>query len=341
MKLTESENQILIALIELDDPIETPNNNFYAFYPKDIEAASTYFKSLKVDWNKGLIDLLDKKLIVKSKENHILSEEGKEIAGGLRRARPPIYYWYREFYPAVSQSKAYEKFCSRLYGKNLCQAGFSDMTQIDAMVSFLELETGSHCLDMGCGTGMVAEYISDQTGAKVSGVDYCPEAIEIASQRTKPKRNLLSFYEGNLDNLEFLADSFNSIISIDTLYMPNDLKATILRMVELLKSDGRMAIFYTHSLWDGGTRESLNPEKTPLGIVLKETGMTYQTLNFSKQTYELMQLKRKIGEEMKPSFQEEGNMSIYQFIINESESSQDAYNPETCSFARYLYQVTL
>jgi ubiquinone/menaquinone biosynthesis C-methylase UbiE len=215
------------------------------------------------------------------------------------------------------------------------------MKQIDAMISFLQLTDGCQCLDLGCGTGLVAEYISDQTGAKVYGLDYCPEAIEIASYHTKEKRSHLYFQEGNLDSLEFPEHSFDSIISIDTLYMPNDLKETIQRMVDLLKTDGHMAIFYTHSLWGAGTRESLRPENTPLGIALTEAELAYQILDFSEQTYRLMQLKRKIGEVMKPFFTTEGNLPLYEFIINESENSLDAYDPETCNFARYLYQVRL
>ena len=129
------------------------------------------------------------------------------------------------------------------------------MKQIDEIISFLNLSDGCHCLDLGCGTGLVAEYISDQTGAKVYGVDYCPEAIDFASYHTKEKRSFLYFQEGNLDRLEFPDHSFDSIISIDTLYMPNDLVATIQRMIDLLKTGGRMGIFYTHSLWGGGTRQ--------------------------------------------------------------------------------------
>ena len=341
MKLTESEIQILIVLIELSDPIETPNNNFYSFYPKDIEAASTYFRNLKVDWSEGYLSLLDRKLIFRSEKGFLLSQEGKEIARDERRARPPIYYWYREFYPAASQSKAYAAFCLQLYGENLCQAGFSDMTQIDEMISFLHLKAGSQCLDLGCGTGLVDEYISDQTGAKVYGVDYCPEAIEIASNHSKEKKRYLKFQVGNLDNLDYPSHSFEAIVSIDTLYMPNNLGSTIQRMIDLLKPGGRMAIFYTHSLWGGGTRKSLKPDNTPLGIALREAALNYQTLNFSEQTYQLMQRKRKIGEEIKPSFITEGNLPLYEFIINESESSLDAYHPETCTFSRYLYQVSL
>jgi hypothetical protein len=185
MNLSESEIQILIATLELADPIETPNNNFYTFYPKDIDAASKYFRGLKVDWSDGYQDLLEKKLIYQADNIYDLTLDGTKIAKDLRRARPPIYYWYREFYASASQSNAYATFCERLYGRNLCQAGFSDMNQIDVMISYLKLKANDTCLDLGCGTGLMDEFIYEQTGAEIFGMDYCPEAIAIASSRAK------------------------------------------------------------------------------------------------------------------------------------------------------------
>ncbi len=52
MILSEAESQVLIVLIELADPIETANNNFYQFYPKSIEEAAAYFRGLRLDWSK-------------------------------------------------------------------------------------------------------------------------------------------------------------------------------------------------------------------------------------------------------------------------------------------------
>ena len=215
------------------------------------------------------------------------------------------------------------------------------MTQIDAMIANLKLKAGFLCLDLGCGTGLVDEYLSDQTGARVYGVDYCPEAIEIASIYSKEKKSFLKFQEGNFDSLDYPSHYFEAIVSIDTLYMPTDLNSTIHRLIDLLKPGGRMGIFYTFSIWSGEKRESLKPENTPLGVGLKKAGLNYHTFDFSKQTYRLMQRKKEIGEEMKPFFFREGNLALYEFIINESESSLDVYCPETCNFARYLYTVSI
>ena len=54
----------------------------------------------------------------------------------------------------------------------------------------------SRVLDVGCGNGKIAEYISDLTQASVTGIDYVPEAISHAQERTAEKRGRLSFIFG-------------------------------------------------------------------------------------------------------------------------------------------------
>jgi ubiquinone/menaquinone biosynthesis C-methylase UbiE len=340
MDLTEAEIQALIILIELEEPIETPNNSFYEFYPKSIEEAATYFRGLRLDWSEAYEKLCNEGLLVKKESGYSLSGQGILRARQLRYDRPPIYYWYREFFPAAAHSRAYAEFCERLYGKNLCQAGFSDMQQIDDMIGLLELTPDSRILDLGCGTGMLAEYISDTTGARLWGMDYCPEAVEIANARTETKQERLSYQVGNLDHLDYPEDFFDFVLSVDSLYMPNHLEETLHKMTRLLKPIGQMLVFYTQKIWGtGADRDKLLPEKTPLGEALHRIGLSFETRNYSRQTYQLMQQKRKIGEAMKPMFENEGNDLFYKFIFNESEGSLAPYNPDNCTFSRYLYSI--
>jgi ubiquinone/menaquinone biosynthesis C-methylase UbiE len=336
--LTEAEIQALIILIELEEPIETPNNNFYEFYPKSIEKAATYFRGLRLDWSGAFEELCSKGLVVKDESGFSLTGEGILRARQSRYDRPPIYYWYREFFPAAAHSRAYAEFCERLYG----QAGFSDMQPIDDMIGLLGLSPDIRILDLGCGTGMLAEYISDTTGDRLWGMDYCPEAVEIANVRTETKRERLSYQVGNLDHLDYPENFFDFILSVDSLYMPNHLEETLQKMTRLLKPGGQMAVFYTQKIWGiVQDRDKLLPEKTPLGEALQRIGLSFKTRNYSRQTYQLMQQKRKIGEAMKPLVEAEGNRLLYEFIINESESSLAPYNPGSCNSSRYLYSIRL
>jgi ubiquinone/menaquinone biosynthesis C-methylase UbiE len=342
MILSEAELQVLIVLIELEDPVETPNNNFYQFYPKSVEAAATYFRDCRLDWAEAFVKLKDQGLVSQDGSGYSLSANGKQQARQVRQDRPPIYYWYREFFPAAAHSRAYAEFCERLYGKNLCQAGFSDMPQIDDMIESVKLTPHSRVLDLGCGNGMLAEYVSDRTGARLWGMDYCPEAVEMAMARTQSRRERLSYQIGNLDHMEYQEHFFDAILSIDSLYMPNHLDKTLQQITGLLKPGGQLAAFYTQMVWgDDAARDSLLPEKTLLGVSLQKAALSFTARDYTSQTYCLMQLKRHIGEEMQPAFAAEGNLMLYDFIINESEASLAPYDAETCYFGRYLYHVRL
>jgi len=337
---SEAEIQALIALLELVRPKETPNNNFYTFYPKTLDEAATYFRKHRVDWTEAYASLVARGLLVQVDSLYHLTEAGCAQAEQVRAARPPIWYWYKEFFTEAPRSPTYARFCEALYGKYLCQAGFSDMVQLEAMLRALDLGEHSRALDLGCGVGMVAEYFSDVSGAHVSGMDYIPDAIAQAQERTAAERRRLSFHVGNLDTLSFPPGSFDALISIDTLYMPNDLDGTLAQMRGLLTPGGRMAIFYIHMLWESGSsRESLQADKTPLGQALGRAGLAYHTQDFSAETYALMQRKRQIAEAMRADFAAEGRSFLYDHLVAESESNPAPFDPQTSTMSRYLYVV--
>ncbi len=338
--LTEAQIQLLIALIELEEPIETPNNNHYRFYPMTIEEAALYFKGFREDWAPAYASLAARDLLVITGEGGCLTPTGKALARQVRLERPPIYYWYREYYSLAPRSRAYALFCERLYGKYLCQANFSDMDQLERLLQAIELKSGDQVLDLGCGIGLISEYLSGRTGASFTGIDYSPDAIRQAQERTVSKRNRLAFQVANMDSLEFPAGSFDAIVSIDTLYMPNRLEATLNRLMEVLRPGGRLAAYYMQMIWDAGQdRSQLLPENTPLGVALRALGSPFKTWDVSRETYEHMQRKRQIGEEMRPLFAEEGSLVLSDNILTESLSTSEPYDPSTSPISRYLYLI--
>lgn len=339
---TEAEIQVLIVLVELTQPVETPNNNFYHFFPGSVAEAAAYFKSWRVDWSEAYPSLETKGLIVRGSAGYELSPAGLAAAGEVRRSRPPIYYWYREYYTIAPRSPAYAHFCEELYGKALCQANFSDMEQLDALLEALALQPGERALDLGCGIGLITEHLSNASGTAFTGIDYCPDAIVQARERTAANRGRLDFYEQNLDTLDFPDGSFDALLAIDTLYMPNDLDLTLRKMTALLKPGGRMGIFYSTAIGDvGGDRQALFAENTPLGAALRRAGLSFRTWDFSAATYRHLQRKRLIGAAQRPAFEAEGNLALYDYILAESESSAAPFDPAACSITRYLYRVEM
>ncbi len=340
--LSEAEIQVLIAHLELAQPKETPNNNFYVFYPRTLDEAATYFRRFREDWTPAYRRLTQRSLLVEvAPDQYHLTEAGVVVAERLRLARPPIYYWYWEYYLAAPSSPAYVRFCAALYGRALCQANFSDMRQMEALLDALRLGPASRVLDLGCGVGLIAEYISDVTGAHVTGLDYAPVAIEQAQARTVAKRDRLAFHVGNLDALPFPPRSFDTLLSIDTLYMPNDLDATLAQMRDLLTPGGQMGIFYTHRLTGrpGESRADLAPDRTPLGQALHRAGLSYRAVDFTAETYVHLQRKRRLAETFRADFAAEGRAFLYDYLVAESEPNPAPFDPATATMSRYLYHV--
>lgn len=67
------------------------------------------------------------------------------------------------------------------------------MDSVNDLIAHLEVGEGDKVLDLGCGAGGISEYISDVTGAHVTGLDYAATAIETATIRTSGKRDRLVF----------------------------------------------------------------------------------------------------------------------------------------------------
>jgi cyclopropane fatty-acyl-phospholipid synthase-like methyltransferase len=339
---TEAEIQALIAHLELEQPVETPNNNFYTFYPKTLSEASSYFRSQLEDWTQAYTSLQQRGLFLNNGAGQRLTEAGISAAQALRRARPPIYYWYCDFYRVTLTSRAHAVYCEQVFGKNLCQDGFAGMEQLIKLLEITHLNERSRALDLGCGNGMIAEYLSDITGARFWGMDYVDEAIRQACERTREKADRLSFKLGNLDCLEYPPASFDTLISIDTLYMPNDLDSTLRQMARLLQRGGQMAIFYSYTLntaEESSGKAALHPENTPLGQALLHCGLPFQTWDFTSQDYHLALRRLRAAEELRPLYAAEGNLFLHELLVGTGQAVKGAI--EAGRHTRCLYYVQL
>jgi len=80
--------------------------------------------------------------------------------------------FYERFYAKVPSSPVHALFCQRAFGLDLGQHGFADLAQLDALVEATDMRAGRRVLDLGCGDGRIAEYLSHRTGAHLTGLDY-------------------------------------------------------------------------------------------------------------------------------------------------------------------------
>lgn len=319
----ENEIQALIILSELCDPVETPNNNSYKFYPNTVKEAQTYFRRFTLDISDVYPSLLEKGYVSKEDDAWRLTEEGRLISREVRRARPPIWYWYKDFYMAIETSKVFSEYCERVFGRDMSQHGFCDLAELNFMLDVIKLSRGKRVLDIGCGNGGIAEYISDSTGADVTGIDYIPEAIEQARGRTVGKGDRLHFMVGNLERLAFGRRSYDHIIAIDSIFFGKEMEETVGNLKKLLKPGGTMAVYCDEVL----------------GAALGANGLDYDAYDRSRELYTHLQLKHRVAQELMGAFEAEGNGFIAGNLLVESLAGEAPYDPGKWDVKRYLYHV--
>jgi hypothetical protein len=168
-------------------------------------------------------------------------------------------------------------------------------------------------------------------------MDYSPEAIRQAQNRTAAKRERLSFSIGDMNRLDFPAASFDSLIANDTLYF-SDLDDTIGRLKTMVQPGGQMLVYYSEILWnEADDRGRLLPEGTPLGRALGRHNLAFQTWDFTQAELERSRLAQEAALNLRAQYEAEGNGFIYENRIQEAEGNQRFIAAGRMS--RYLYHV--
>lgn len=253
-----------------------------------------------------------------------------------------MFDFYTRFYQALASSSANARYCTLVYGRNLCQHGFADMPDIDQLIRVSGITAGNRVLDLGCGNGMIAEYISDQTGAHVTGIDFVERAICDAQARTQSKRDRLAFHVMDMAHLNFPSASFDVVVSIDTLYF-GDVVETLRAIVPLLRPSGRLTAFYTQScppdapLEDSARKQTL-PDGTNLARALQTQGLPYRTWDYSAQLLAHVRRRQPVLQAIKPQFEAEGNQFLYDSHLGEATGTERAL--ANGAGGRYLYLVS-
>jgi len=226
--------------------------------------------------------------------------------------------FYDAFFALADNSKTHTTFSERIYGKDLCQHGMMDMAQLEKLLEVLNLQENSRVLELGCGNGFITEYISDVTGAHITGVDYSKTAIKNAVERTKNKKEKLSFLCQDIKKMDFSKGVFDVVIVIDTLHFVENIDEMVKKMKNSLKPNGQMGIFFTQRIFSDDLKDWLQPENTQLAQSLKKYNLDFKTWDFTKEEAEHWHKKLQVLDELKPEFEAEGNLFLYNMRYNEA-----------------------
>ncbi|MFC1477161.1 class I SAM-dependent methyltransferase [candidate division KSB1 bacterium] len=135
-----------------------------------------------------------------------------------------------------------KEYCQRLYGKYLAQWNMLTMDQLNNMVDILKKEQPEKLLDVGCGAGVITEYIHAETGSAITAVDKNRKAIQSARKRN-PNTPDLHFKVMNFDNIELKDTLFDAVIAIDSLHFSYNIEGIIKNLIEITR-EGALWLVY-------------------------------------------------------------------------------------------------
>jgi SAM-dependent methyltransferase len=169
--------------------------------------------------------------------------------------------------------------------------------------------------------GATTEYISDLTGARLTGIDLAAPVIARAAERTREKADRLSFSVANINRLDLPPESFDAVISIDTLYFARDLAATIGQLKAARTRRGQMGIFYSEVVTSiDGSRETPASDRTKLAEALKANGMAFTSEDLTDANLTFWQRSQDVISEVKPEFEADGAPELCEGRIIEGDS---------------------
>ena len=247
--------------------------------------------------------------------------------------------FYNRYYKATEHSQAHSRFCREVFGVDLCQHGFADVSQLRRIMAEGRIAKGSKVLDVGCGNGMIAEFISDQTSAALTGIDDEPEAVRIGLQRTVAKRDRLVFEVQDLNNLPAPSIRYDAILLIDTIYFSSHYERTIADLRTHLAESGRMLFLYSigPALLGSDTfqKEILEARNTPLADALQHEGLDFFNIDLTRSDHELALHRKAYLEGRKADFERDGIGFIWENRMGDSTDIIKAI--EKGLHRRYLY----
>jgi SAM-dependent methyltransferase len=129
----------------------------------------------------------------------------------------------------------------RDYSDKLSKFNAFAQPELRRLIRGLDLKSGMHVLDAGCGTGDALNWLVDEVSplGRVVGVDLAAAHIAAAGRQASPK---IQLYQANLFDDLFEPASFDLVWCVNTLNHLTDPLAGAIHLASLLRDGGRLAI---------------------------------------------------------------------------------------------------
>ena len=149
-------------------------------------------------------------------------------------------------------------------GKTLSSASIADLAPVDefhiggrgATVDICEqlhVQPGSAVLDVGCGIGGTARFISSTFGCEVTGIDLTAEYVEVARSISEATHmaDQLTFETGNALDMPFVDSAFDIATQLHVGMNIDDKAALFAEVHRVVRPGGRFGVYDIMRLTDG------------------------------------------------------------------------------------------
>ena len=174
-------------------------------------------------------------------------------------------------------------------------------------------------------------YLQKKPIAFIHGFDYSQKAISSARALFTQKAD---FNEGIIGEIEYPNNSFDIVVSMDTMYFSKNMSAFVGQIKRWLKPDGILFVGYQEGELVPRTFDEYTTE---LAVALKNNGMNFEARNITKQTYELLKKKRETAISHKAEFENEGHIQWFDMLMTQTSWAEESYQQFEKAMARYIY----
>lgn len=249
----------------------------------------------------------------------------------MSKQRLLFYNEYEQFYEMSVKSEIFGEFCRKAFGEDFSQDGFSDIRQIDRILDHFPQKGEVHLLDIGCGNGKMLGYLQKKTSAYIHGFDYSWNAIN-AAKKLYPERS--DFRRGVIGEAEYPPDSFDMVISMDSMYFAKDMTAFVGQIWRWLREGG---IFFCGYQEGDVMPKTENESTTQLAKAFSELGIAFNVIDITGECYELLRRKREVAVSLRQRFVEAGEQDWYEMLMGQTEYACRPYEEFCRLMARYIF----
>jgi SAM-dependent methyltransferase len=154
--------------------------------------------------------------------------------------------YFDQWFADIAESDARQRLFSESLGvpPEVGPSNTVPLTGLQAVAAALSLQPGDVLVDIACGRGGPGMWISRETGADLTGIDFSAEAIAQASQR----RSLFglearaTFAVGTFDATGLSAGLADAVVCIDAFQFSRDRAAAAEELRRILRRGGRVVM---------------------------------------------------------------------------------------------------